>query len=181
MSKTSKIIIVMMILALLLLGIGYAAILNVTLNITGTATSNASQENFKVKFSGTPIISDSDKVKASITDDLNATINVEGLTEKGDSVSITYTIQNSSPDLSTDLLVTTSNSNEEYFLLDAELAKTSLISGEATTLTITIELIKTPIKTEEKSTIGIQLTVAPVQPGEEGTSEIAGGSSETQS
>ena len=41
----------MFIIAILLLGIGYAAIQNITLNITGTATADPNQANFKVMFS----------------------------------------------------------------------------------------------------------------------------------
>ena len=98
MSKTSKILIAVMVLAVLLLGIGYAAIQNVTLNITGTAVADPNQANFKVQFSGEPTVSDADKVKAAVSDELNATINVTGLTAKGESVAATYTVHNASED-----------------------------------------------------------------------------------
>lgn len=52
MKKTSKIIMLSLVVAALLLGIGYAAIQNITLNISGTATADPSQTNFKVSFSG---------------------------------------------------------------------------------------------------------------------------------
>ncbi|MBR3613574.1 MAG: leucine-rich repeat domain-containing protein [Clostridia bacterium] len=171
MKKTNKIILASSIVAVLLLGIGYAAIQNITLNISGSAAADPSQSNFKVMFSGTPVVSDSTYVTTAITDDTNATINVEGLTKKGDVVTVTYTVQNASADLSTDLSVSTTNSNTEYFTLTSELAKTSLVAGEATTLTVTVELIKTPIVDSVSTTIGVQLTLMPVQPGEEGTSE----------
>ena len=174
MRRTNKIILAVLIMAVMSLGIGYAAIQNITLNITGTATANPNQANFSVKFSGTPTVSDPNKVLAAITDDTNATINVEGLTSAGDTVSATYTIQNISSDLSADLVVDITNSNKEYFLIESELANTSLKAGEATTLTITIQLIKTPVSSIETSTIGMQLTVAPVQPGEEGNGSGTG-------
>ena len=171
MKKTNKVIIISVIVAVLLLGIGYAAIQNITLNIAGTAAANPSQSNFKVMFSGAPVVSDSTYVTAAITDDTNATINVEGLTKKGDVVTATYTVQNASEDLSADLAVSTTNDNTEYFSLSSEIAQTSLIAGEATTLTVTAELTKTPIKDSVSATIGVQLEAMPVQPGEEGTSE----------
>ena len=145
---------------------GYATIQNITLNITGTATAAPNQSNFTVKFSGEPKVSDENKVTATVTDDTNATINVDGLITVGESVFATYTIENSSDDLSTDLSVLTTNSNEEYFSVSSNLEKNSLTSGDTTTLTVTIELIKTPIAEKEISTIGIQLTATPVQPGE---------------
>ena len=171
MKKTSKIITIVLLLFMLLLGVGYAAIQNITLNIAGTTAADPSQSNFKVAFSGDPIVSDSTYVTASITDDINATINVEGLTEKGQIVSAIYTVQNASTDISADLAVSTTNDNPEYFTLSSKLDKTSLTAGEATTLTVTIELTKIPITDNVISTIGIQLTAMPVEPGQEGTSE----------
>ena len=179
MSKTSKIIIAAILVAMLLLGIGYAAIQSVTLNIAGTAAADPNQENFKVMFTGTPEVSDEEHVTASITDDINATINVSGLTKKGEIVSATYTVQNASTDLSADLSVATTNSNTEFFTLSSKLAKTSLIAGEATTVTVTVEMTKTPLAESVSSTIGVQLTATPVQPGEEGTSGATNDYSQT--
>ena len=178
MRKTNKIIVVVIIVAILLLGIGYAAIQNVTLNIAGTAAADPSQSNFKVMFTGTPEVSNASFVTAAITDETNATINVAGLTTKGEKVSATYIVQNVSTDLSSDLSVATTNSNTEYFTITSELEKTSLIAGEATKVTVTVELTKTPL-IEVSSVIGVQLTAMPVQPGEEGTSEGINGSSTT--
>lgn len=171
MRRTNKMLLALIIVAMLLLGIGYAAVQNITLNITGTATADPSQANFKVMFSGTPEVSDSTYVTAAITDETNATINVEGLTESGDMVYAIYTVQNTSTDLSADLSVSTTNSNSEYFTLTSELGKPSLLTGEATTLIVTVELTKTPIAESVSATIGVQLEAMPVQPGEEGTSE----------
>ena len=179
MKKTNKIIITLVIVAMLLLGIGYAAIQNITLNIEGTATADPSQSNFSVKFTGTPKVSDSTYVTAGITDDINATISVNGLTQKGQIVSAEYTVQNVSTDISADLSVATTNSNTEYFTLKSELAKTSLTAGEATTVKVTVELTKTPIAGSVNSTIGVRLTAMPVEPGKEGTSEGINGSSQT--
>ena len=179
MKKTNKIIITSVIVAMLLLGIGYAAIQNITLNIEGTATADPSQSNFSVKFTGTPKVSDSTYVTAGITDDINATISVNGLTQKGQIVSAEYTVQNVSTDISADLSVATTNSNTEYFTLKSELAKTSLTAGEATTVKVTVELTKTPIAGSVNSTIGVRLTAMPVEPGKEGTSEGINGSSQT--
>lgn len=177
MKRTNKIVIIMLLVAVMLLGIGYAAIQNITLNINGTASADPTQSNFSVKFSGTPTVSDISKVNAEITDDVNATIQIEGLTSKGDIETAEYVVQNVSEDLSTNLIVETSNSNEEYFAIDATLAKTSLVAGESTTLLITVELIKTPIEEEVISTIGINLTAEPVQPGEEDGGDSSDGTS----
>ena len=179
MNKTSKIIVTSVIIAILLLGVGYAAIQNITLTIAGTAAADPNQANFKVMFSGTPTVSDENYVAAAITDDINATMSVTGLTKKGDVVSATYTVQNASEYLSADLKISTTNNNTEFFTLSSEIAKTSLIAGEATTVTVPVEVTKTPIKESVHATIGVQIEAMPVQPGEEGTSEGINGSSQT--
>ena len=181
MSKTNKIIIGIVLVAILLLGIGYAAIQNVTLNISGTVAADPSQSNFKVCFviDPEPTVSDSTYVTAGVTDDINATINVSGLTTKGQIVSATYTVQNTSTDLSADLSVATTNSNTEYFTISSELADTSLKAGETTTVTVTVELTKTPISESVSSIVGVQLTAVPVEPGQEGTSGTTNDYSQT--
>ena len=180
MSKTKKLLIGLLLLTVVLLGIGYATIQNVTLNIAGTATADPSQSNFSVKFTGVPQISDETKATAEITDDTNSTINVEGLTSKGEYVTVTYTVKNESSDLSADLFAEITNSNEEFFSTEAELGKNSILADEETTLTVKIELIKTPISETEEATIGIQLTATPVQPGEEGTTNGSDGNGGNQ-
>lgn len=181
MTKTSKIIIVTIIATSILLGLGYAAIQNITLNITGTAAANPNQSNFSVHFVNDPVptVSNSTFATAAITDDTNATINVTGLTAKGQNVTATYIVKNSSSDLSSDLSVATTNSNTEYFTLSSELAKTSLKAGETTTVTVNVELTKTPVSESVSSVIGVQLTAIPVQPGEEGSSGLTNGTSQT--
>ena len=82
MRKTSKIILVTIIATSILLGLGYAAIQNITLNITGTAAAQASQDNFKVRFTRVTNVSDAVNVTANINSDVAATMNVSGLTEK---------------------------------------------------------------------------------------------------
>ena len=174
MKKTSKIILITIIATSILLGLGYAAIQNITLNITGTASADPNQSNFKVRFLNNPApeVSDSTLAVAGITDDVNATINVSGLTERGQNVTATYTIENSSTDLSADLAVLATNNNPEYFSISSRLAKTSLVAGEKTTVTVTVELSKTLVSNSESATIGIQLTAIPVEPGNEGSSGL---------
>ena len=179
MSRTNKVVLLAVVIAILLIGVGYAAIQNVTLNISGTAAADPTQSNFKVTFTGTPEVSNSTYAIATIVNDTNASINVSGLTSAGDSVTATYTVQNVSTDLSTDLSVATTNSNTEYFKISSKLAKTSLTAGEATTVTVTVELTKTPISESVSSNIGVELVATPTQPGEEGSSGSTNDYSET--
>ena len=171
MSNTSKIILVTIVATCILLGLGYAAIQNITLNITGTASANVNQDNFDVSFVGTPTVSESTYATARIEDELSATIAVSGLTKAGQEVTATYDIKNNSSDLSADLKVLATSSDTEYFFISSKLAKSSLVAGESTTVTVTVKLTKTPIDGDVSTNIDIDLTAMPVQPGEEGTSE----------
>ena len=134
MKKTSVIILVTIIAVSILLGLGYAAIQNVTLNIAGSAEATPNQSNFKVKFmrDPAPTVSDSTHATANITDDLNATINVSGLTGKGQNVTATYSIENASTDLSADLAVLTTNMEADgYIHITDEVIKNSIQNRKA--------------------------------------------------
>lgn len=158
-------------IAVLMLGVGYAAISNVTLNISGTLSATPSDENFKVKFTGTPSTdktevanSEAATVEALISSDLLATIEVSGLAAKGDKVEATYTIENGSPDLNAALSASTTNSNSDYFSISYEFAEESIPAKGTTTITVTVELIKTPVDTDEEAEVSVEITASPVQP-----------------
>lgn len=168
MSKTRKILLVTIIATSLLLGLGYAAITNISLNIDGYAYANTSQENFKVKFSEVIGVSDSIFVTARIVDDVNATIDVSGLSQKGQTATATYEVLNESDELSAELTVNTTNSNVEHFAISSKIENKSLKAGESTTVLVTVELLETPIDGDVTANIGAKLTAIPVQPGEEG-------------
>lgn len=168
MKKNTKLSIgIILIVAILLVAIGYAAVTTRTLNIDGTAQATPDSANFTVKFVGTPVVSNQDKVTAGIKegDELKATMDVRGLTAKGDTATATYTIQNTSKDLSAALSATvTSNTNPEYFTVDYEIADSTIGHGDSTTIVVTVTLIKTPIEGEQESTIGITVKADPEQP-----------------
>lgn len=167
MSKDTKIIVgVILAVAILLVAVGYAAISAIPLKIEGTATGTASQENFKVTFTGTPTVSAADKVTAEIskTDPKSATMVVTGLTAKGDKATATYTITNGSADLSAALSATTTCSNQEYFKVTQSIAKSTIAKGTSTEITVTVELIKTPIEADQNATIGVSISADPQQP-----------------
>ena len=172
MRKTSKIILVTIVATCILLGLGYAAISNITLNIAGTASATADSGNFKVRFTDNIVVSDSAYVTATRTEDTSATISVSGLTSAGDKVTATYEISNDSTDLSSDLNVNVTNSNANYFSISSKLADKSIKAGESTTVLVTVELLKTPIEENVSTQIGVTLNAIPVQPGEEGSSGL---------
>lgn len=167
MKKNTKVSIgIVLVIAILLVAIGYAAITTITLNIEGKSQANPDSANFAVKFVGTPVVSDSGKVTAGIEENaLKATIDVKGLTAKGDTVTATYTIQNTSKDLSAVLSANvTSNTNSEYFDVSFNIADSTIAHGDSTTILVTVTLIKTPIDEDQTSTIGITVSADPQQP-----------------
>ncbi len=167
MNRNTKAIVgLVLLVAVLLVAVGYAAITATQLTINGTANATTKQENFNVEFTGTPTVSDADKVEAKLVDQkpLNAIMNVSKLTAKGDTATATYTIANTSADLSAVLSATTTNTNNEYFKITQNIAKATVAAGDTTTITVTVELIKTPITQDEETTIGVAITAEPQQP-----------------
>lgn len=155
--------------AVLMLGIGYAAINAITLKITGTASAEASDANFVVKFdNATDKTTATTGVTATVTGDKTATMNVTGLTAKGDTATATFTIVNESEDLSAQLAVKTQTiTNEEYFSVNAVVNNTTVLTAKqnnTTTATVTVTLNKTPIGEVEEGTINVELLATPVQP-----------------
>ena len=172
MSKNTKIVGGVLLVAIILVAVAYAAITNVELNINGVGSAQAKQENFKVEFIGTPSTSGKGTTTATIneSDKTKGTVNVTGLTAKGDEATATYTVKNLSSDISADLTAEATSSNQTYFEVICSLEKTTLKAQEETTLKVTVRLLKTPIdetKEDLNSDIDVTLTAAPKQPGEE--------------
>ena len=105
MGKNTKIVGGVLLVAIILVAVAYAAITNVELNINGVGNAQAKQENFKVEFIGTPSTSGKGTTTATIneSDKTKGTVNVTGLTAKGDEATATYTVKNQSSDISADL------------------------------------------------------------------------------
>ena len=167
MKNNQKLVVGVLVMALLVVSIGYAAITTVTLVVNGTAEATASASNFKVEFTGEPTVSDSSKVEATVNsvNKKNASITVSGLTAKDDYVTATYTVSNLSADLSASLAATVaSNTNSEYFKVEPTLSAASIGAGNTATLTVKVTLLKTPVSADETSSITVNLAADPVQP-----------------
>ena len=172
MRRNTKIVGGILLVAILLVAVGYAAITNVTLNIKGTAKSEGNPDNFKVELIGEPQTSGDGTTTATIntTDKTQGTMNVSGLNAKGQTAIATYTVKNQSTDLSADLTAKATSTNDEYFEVQCSLDKTTLKAGEETTMTVKVKLLKTPIdETKENllTEIGVNIDAEPKQPGEE--------------
>ena len=172
MGKNTKIVGGILLVAIVLIAVGYAAISNIGLNIDGTAKSEANQSNFVVEMIGTPITSGEGTTVATINESkkTEGTVTVSGLNAKGQTAIATYTVKNKSQDISTDLTAEATSTNEEYFEVICELDKTTLKAQEETTMIVKVKLLKTPIdenKENLSTEIGINIEAEPKQQMEE--------------
>lgn len=165
---------IILLIAVLLVGIGYASVTRV-LKITGSATVSPDNDNFIVQFTGTPTKEGNGTITAEIdeADATKATISVAGLTTKDQVATATYTIENASKaaDLTAYLSIdaeNTTNSNTDYFQVTHEFAEESIGVGDTTTVTVTVKVLKTPIDAAETSNITITLNASPEAPTVEG-------------
>lgn len=168
MNKKKTFVGMALLIAVLVLGVGYAAITDIPLFVNGTATANASDSDFSVKFDKTAAITKSDEnlvtkaeIDAEDDTDLTATLTVENLTTTNNTASATFTIKNYSADLKAGLTATVYNEDgttaysDDYFSVTPTFGATTLnvndTEGNSTTLTVEVKLIKTPTDTVSKN------------------------------
>jgi len=169
MKQKRTFITLLLVLAILGLGIAYAAITTQTLQITGTAQATAAEDEINVIFTAaTPAEGEDENISAAIGSDAKtATISVEGLTTQGDSETARYTITNMQEDMSAELnnavvrfdsLNGTVTENEWFTVTCTALDGTTLSANNAegnnasssTTVDVTVTLRKTPVTEEDQ-------------------------------
>ena len=181
-NKKTLQIVLLVAIAVLTLGIGYASITAINLFINGNATASVNQENFKVYFTQAQSITGSTGVSGtSSIDDNDATIayfDVTGLTKVGDYGVATYTVLNNSNGIGADITLQLTNSNNEYFKITETVADSQLQAGDTTTATIRVEMIKTPIQADVTTSVTAKLIASPLEnasaTGSSSASKIAG-------
>ena len=168
--KNRKGLIAFMVLAVMLLGIGYAA-LSDTLDITGSADVNqsAAEEAFNEDIYFSAAVANEEGNTASINADNNdkASFTAKTLKGKGDKVTFTFTIKNDGDVAATvtpKLNATLGNTNPEYFSLTSDWngAAKTLDAGGELSYTVTIELLKTPTETVAASFL-VELTAVSIE------------------
>ena len=157
---------VALLIAVLMLGVGYALVGTRTLQIGGDATASPDDTNFIVEFDQTDEKkpTGSAGVTAAVTDKDSATIEVTGLTTVGDEATATYTINNNSNGIDATLSATTSvtGTNADFFSVSCAFGDTTLEAGKSTTVTVTVRLEKTPVDGNKTATVGVDLTATAV-------------------
>lgn len=156
--------------AFLMLAVGYAAISSIPLNITGTASAQPDDSSFVVKFDSDvdPTATSSlagATVSAAVTGDRNATLSVSGLTTKGQTATFVYTVKNESLDLAADISETSAAIGQsgdvdysEYFSVDVTIQNSNIAAEGSTTVTVVVTLEKTPV--DENPTAAVTVTLS---------------------
>lgn len=167
MNKQKRVILGIIVLIAIFMGIGYAAISNVTLTINGSASATADQENFKVYFTGKNTAGDAEV--NVVEKSTQATVDFSGLATKGDSKYAILEIENGSNDIvAGKVTVTVTSSNEEVFRATAimcnqdgtELTNTELAVGSKAYVKVSTELLKTVVA-DDTATITATITATP--------------------
>lgn len=167
------------------LGIGYAAITNVTLNINGSATAVGSQSDadFVVRFvkstdttsevsavnavannavTYTVVTGDEIEASASITNDTTATFNVENMIA-GDEVKFTYYIANLSDGLGAEITPTITNEFSDNFVVTVNPSSVfDLSENNVQEINVTVRCIAQN-KVEKSGTFNVSFTAIPTE------------------
>lgn len=167
MKNKKTILGVVLLIAILLLGVGYAAISGYNLTIGGSAAASGNTDNFIVKFTNATTGTHCTKAEIS-TSDANArtaTMEVSGLTTAGDTATATFEVTNESPELNAILAVTTkemTGTDAGYFTIDTTIADntTSMDPNATRTVTVTVKLNKTVVE-DKTATINVVLSATP--------------------
>ena len=167
--KTLQIVLIVLV-AVLTLGIGYASISAINLIIDGNATANPNDTNFKVKFLNedgvTPMIEGSPTNTVQVDSDTTASFNVSTLNGVGQSVTATYRVKNESPGIGASIGLQLTNSNPDYFKVTQKILDNKLQAGEETTVTVKVEMLKTPVTDTVSTSITATLVATPIEDAE---------------
>ena len=160
------------VVATLVLVVGYAAVTDINLSVSGTASAGSSDANFDVQMVADSLSTTGTTSTVSVTDNtttvgtdekqLNVEFSATGFTAKGDQAVITYTIENTSNDLeailsSTGVNITVPEDTDDteyyangaslftskYYFGNTEETQTTTISSEENTNTTTVTVVLT--------------------------------------
>ena len=163
-------IVLVVLIAVITLGIGYASISAINLIINGNATASVNQNNFDVHFvstgdtpSLTGNVTPTGSASISQQDNKVALFDVGGMTKVGDYAAAVYTVRNDSNGIGAEITLNLTSSNTEYFKVTETILDDKLQAGEETTAKVKVEMIKTPITDSVSTSIKATLTASPLE------------------
>ena len=163
MKNKKKLTITSLVVLLLVLSFGYAAVSSVKLNINGTA--KAESKELQVFYDGVNSGA-TGKVTAisSLANSKAATFTVENMT-LNETVTMTFEVKNYETDVNATLAKpsVTQNTNTDHYEVTTSCDKTTLSAGGTATITVNVKLIKTPVSESNGSTtITVEMNASPV-------------------
>ena len=181
MKNRKRIVVAFMLVAVLLLGVGYAAVTNV-LDIQGSVSvsANAAENEFNEDIYFTGVVKDSQVVPSIVAgDNLGYTANINtnnndkaqftvtGIDETGDSVAITYQIKNDSSFDANVTLKSTSNTNPKFgwdFYFGTDGVETATITAGGTVEVTVVVSLDAQLNGADSSSFVIELNVTSIDP-----------------
>lgn len=185
--KNSKLMLGLL-LAVIGLGIGYAAIAGVNLLVNGSASVKSSDGNFGVRFvrndanetaidspvenaikivghNADETLMDVSGMSASIEDDTHATFSAGELDEVGEYVEFTYMVVNESDDIDAMLSfdIDDENDGDKYFEITKNVDKAIIGENEVATVKVKVTLIDRPVVDDFDASFELTLTATPVE------------------
>lgn len=170
MKNRKHVVVAFLLVAAMLLGIGYAALTDV-LDITGSADVNqsAAEEAFNEDIYFSAAVANQDGNTARVNDDNKdkASFTANTLKGKDDYVTFTFTIKNDGDvdaEITPTLNATTGNTKPDYFEITSDWngGSKTLEAGGSQTYTVTVKLTQTPTETISGSFL-IELTAVSVE------------------
>ena len=159
--------ILFVLIGIIALSIGYAAISAVNLIINGNSVASVDESNFDVKFieenGVSPKVNPSNMGTANILDDTTASFSISGNLRKGDSVVVTYKIKNNSNGIGAKISLDLTNSNDEYYRVTEEIIDNELQAGDTTNVNIIVEMMANPFEENQNTTITAKLIAKPIE------------------
>ena len=155
MKNRRNVVVAFMLVAVMLLGVGYAALTD-TLDINGTVDVNqsAAEEAFNEDIFFSAAAANEAGNTASVNADNNdkASFTINTFKGKDDVATFTFTIKNNGDvdaNVTPKLNASLGNTNPEYFSIvsDWDGATKTLAAGEEITYTLTVTMLKTPTET----------------------------------
>ena len=181
MNKKKSMTGLFIILAVLFIGIGYAAVSNVTLTINGNARVTPGDSSFVVHF---PYDSNTDSnnnitgtagngyavtanTVAKYTSDTTGIINAMDFTKKNEYIDFPFVIKNDSDELGATIAAADVSISAGNTYLQAELAPgfttLNIAHGSQGTVTIRVKCLKTPTTVQDLTNFTVTITAHPAE------------------
>ena len=168
MKNRKRVVVAFLLVAVMLLGVGYATLTDV-LEITGSASveQSAAEESFNQDIYFSAAVANDAGNTASVDADDNdkASFTANTLKGKDDTATFTFTIKNAGDLAATITPRISKNTNTAYFDISSDWAgqPKTLAAGDTITYTVTVKLLQTPTETISGS-FTIELTAVSATP-----------------